>query len=83
MFYLRPRPNCQEAPDSVQYAPQIQGGLLWDVFPQYHGPAPHHSGQWNDVKLVIYGKRMNIYVNGATQPTLKVKRPEATQTKAT
>ena len=22
MFYLRPRPNCQEAPDCVQYAPQ-------------------------------------------------------------
>jgi hypothetical protein len=28
------------------------------------------------VKLVISGKRMNIYVNGATQPTLKVSRLE-------
>ena len=76
MFYLRPSPNCQDAPDCVQYAPQIHGALLWDVFPQYQGPAPLHSGQWNHVKLVISGKRMNIYVNGATQPTLKVSRLE-------
>ena len=76
MFYLRPRPNCQEAPDCVQYAPQTHGVLLWDVFPQYQGPAPLHSGQWNHVKLVISGKRMNIYVNGVTQPTLKVSRLE-------
>jgi hypothetical protein len=76
MFYLRPRPNCQQAPDCVQYAPQIHGALLWDVFPQYQGPAPLHSGQWNHVKLVISGKRMNIYFNGATQPTLKVSRLE-------
>lgn len=77
MFYLRPRPNCQEAPDCVQYAPQVHGVLLWDVFPQYQGPAPLHSGQWNHVKLVVSGKRMNIYVNGATQPTLKISRLES------
>jgi hypothetical protein len=76
MFYLRPRPNCQEAPDCVQYAPQTRGALLWDIFPQYQGPAPLHSGQWNHVRLVISGKRMNIYFNGATQPTLKVSRLE-------
>jgi len=76
MFYLRPRPNCQEAPDCVQYAPQTHGALLWDVFPQYQGPAPLHAGQWNHVRLVISGKRMNIYVNGATQPTLKISRLE-------
>jgi hypothetical protein len=76
MFYLRPRPNCQEAPDCVQYAPQVRGALLWDVFPQYQGPAPLHSGQWNHVKLVISGKRMNIYLNGAMEPTLKVSRLE-------
>ncbi len=44
MFYLRPRPKCEEAPDCVQYAPQTHGVLLWDVFPQYQGPAPLHPG---------------------------------------
>ena len=64
-FYLRPRPKCEDAPDCVQYAPQTHGILLWDVFPQYQGPAPLHQGDWNHVKLVISGRRMNIFINGA------------------
>ena len=76
MFYLRPQPNCPEAPDCVQYAPQTHGVLLWDLFPQYQGPAPLRTGQWNHVKLVISGKRMDIYINSATQPTLKIGRLE-------
>jgi hypothetical protein len=75
MFYLRPRPKCEEAPDCVQYAPQTHGVLLWDVFPQYQGPAPLHPG-WNHVKLVVSGKRMNIFINGASQPTLAIGRLE-------
>jgi hypothetical protein len=75
-FYLRPRPNCQEAPDCVQYAPQTHGVLLWDLFPQYQGPAPLREGEWNHVKLVISGKRMNIFVNGGRQPTLTIGRLE-------
>jgi hypothetical protein len=76
MFYLRPRPKCEDAPDCVQYAPQTHGVLLWDVFPQYQGPAPLRQGDWNHVKLVISGRRMNIFINGATEPTLKIGRLE-------
>jgi hypothetical protein len=76
MFYLRPRPKCEEAPDCVQYAPQTHGVLLWDMFPQYQGPAPLRQGGWNHVKLVISGRRMNIFINGATAPTLKIGRLE-------
>jgi hypothetical protein len=76
MFYLRPRPKCQEAPDCVQYAPQTHGVLLWDMFPQYQGPAPLRQGEWNHIKLVVSGRRMNIFINGATQPTLKIGRLE-------
>ncbi len=76
MFYLRPSPKCSEAPDCVQYAPQTHDVLLWDMFPQYQGPAPLHQDGWNHVKLVVSGKRMNIYINGATEPTLKVGRLE-------
>ncbi len=76
MFYLRPRPKCEEAPDCVQYAPQTHGVLLWDLFPQYQGPAPLHQGEWNHIKLVVSGKRMNIFVNGQVQPALKIGRLE-------
>lgn len=75
-FYLRPTPKCQEAPDCVQYAPQTHGVLLWDLFPQYQGPAPLREGEWNHVKLVVSGKRMNIFVNGGRQPTLTIGRLE-------
>jgi hypothetical protein len=71
-FYLRPRPNCEEAPDCVQYAPQSHGVLLWDLFPQYQSPAPLKESGWNHVKLVVSGRRMNIFINGAASPTLKI-----------
>jgi hypothetical protein len=76
MFYLRPRPKCEDAPDCVQYAPQTHGVLLWDMFPQYQGPAPLRQGDWNHVKLVVSGRRMNIFINGATEPTMKIGRLE-------
>jgi hypothetical protein len=75
-FYLRPQPNCATAVDCMQYAPQSHGVLLWDVFPQYQAPAPLKEGTWNQIKLVVSGRRMNIFVNGATAPTLAVGRLE-------
>jgi hypothetical protein len=75
-FYLRPRPNCSEATDCTQYAPQTHGVLLWDLFPQYQAPAPLREGEWNHIKLVISGQRMNVFINGAKSPTLKIGRLE-------
>ncbi len=76
MFYFRPNGDCAKAPDCLQYAPETRGILLWDVFPQYQVPAPIRDGEWNHVKLVISGKRMNMYVNHSATPTLKVGRLE-------
>jgi hypothetical protein len=76
MFYLRPIANCDRSPACIQYAPQAHGVLLWDLFPQYQGPAPLRPDDWNHVKLVVSGRRMNIFINGALQPTLKVGRLE-------
>ncbi len=71
-FYLRPRPKCDEAPDCVQYAPQTHGVLLWDLFPQYQSPAPLKESGWNHVKLVVSGRRMDVFINGTKSPTLKI-----------
>jgi hypothetical protein len=76
MFYFRPNGKCSEAPDCLQYAPETHNILLWDVFPQYQVPAPIHDGEWNHVKLVISGRRMNMYINHSATPTLKVGRLE-------
>jgi hypothetical protein len=80
-FYLRPRPKCDAAEDCIQYAPQTHGVLLWDVFPQYQSPAPVQETTPNHIKMVISGRRMNIYVNppangGMMAPTLAIGRLE-------
>ena len=79
-FYLRPKPKCDQAVDCMQYAPQTHGVLLWDVFPQYQGPAPLKDDGPNHIKMVISGQRMNIFVNGATSPTLAIGRLEGDTT---
>jgi hypothetical protein len=71
-FYLRPSANCAEAPDCIQYAPETHGVLLWDLFPQYQSPAPLKVSGWNHVKLVVSGRRMNIFINGTKAPTKKI-----------
>jgi hypothetical protein len=80
-FYLRPRPKCDAAVDCIQYAPQTHGVLLWDVFPQYQSPAPVDESTPNHIRMVISGRRMDIYVNppangSMTAPTLSVARLE-------
>ena len=75
-FYLRPHDNCDKAEDCIQYAPNTHGVLLWDLFPQYQSPAPIKLNDWNHLKFVINGKRMNIFINGATTPTFQVGRLE-------
>jgi hypothetical protein len=45
------------------------------MFPQYQAPAPLRENEWNHIKMVISGQRMNIFVNGkesGAPPTLKV-----------
>jgi hypothetical protein len=61
----------------VQYAPQIHGVLLWDLYPQYQSSAPLKLGEWNHIKLVISAHRMNVYVNGSATPVLRIPNLEA------
>jgi hypothetical protein len=71
-LYFRPQENCATEPDCVQYAPFTHEVLLWDLFPQYQGPAPLRQNEWNHVKVVVSGRRMNLFVNGAMSPTLAI-----------
>ena len=50
--------------------------LLWDFFPQYQNRAPLRENGWNHIKMVVSGRRMNVFVNDATSPTLEVGRLE-------
>jgi hypothetical protein len=72
MLYIRVSPDCPASQDCLQYVPIIKGRVLWDVYPQYQAAAPFRENEWNHIRLVISGKRMNVYVNGRTEPSLRV-----------
>jgi hypothetical protein len=76
LVYLRPDPRCPAFHACVQYAPQTHGVLLWDLFPQYQTRAPLRENGWNHIKMVVSGRRMNIFVNDAPSPTLEIGRLE-------
>ena len=64
--------NCPAFRACIQYAPQTHGVLLWDFYPQYENRAPLRENGWNHIKMVVSGRRMNVFVNDATSPTLEV-----------
>src|SRR5580765_6595367 len=76
LLYLRPDPNCPAFRACIQYAPQTHGVLLWDFFPQYQNRAPLRENGWNHIKMVVSGRRMQVFVNDAPSPTLQVGRLE-------
>jgi len=72
LLYLRPDPACPAFRACVQYTPQTHGVLLWDLFPQYQARAPLRENGWNHIKMVVSGRRMNVFVNDVPSPTLEV-----------
>ena len=77
--YLRSFPECRASNDCIQYAPVIHGFMLWNVYPQYQTRAPILDG-WNHFKLIVSGRRMNVYINNSTRPILAVGNLESSST---
>jgi len=71
-FYLRPGPDCPPSDDCVQYAPVTHGVMLWDFYPEYQASAPVRETGWNHVRLVIFGRRMDVYINHELSPSLRL-----------
>ena len=71
------------ANEAIQYTPYFDGINMWDMYPQYQAPAPIKKGDWNHLKLVISGKRMNVYVNGLPDPVLEIPELEGRETDGT
>ena len=71
-FYIRSFPDCRAENDCIQYSPVINGFMLWNVYPEYQRRAPVAFDKWNHVRLVVSGKRMNVFLNDSVQPTLAV-----------
>lgn len=80
LLYLRPDPACPAFRACIQYAPQTRGVNLWDLFPQFQTRAPLRESAWNHIRMVVSGRRMNVFVNDAASPTLAVGRLEGDAT---
>lgn len=75
--YLRTaRAGHPAAMDAIQYAPNVKGVLLWDLFYWFQGPANIKKDDWNHIKLVVSGAQMVVYVNDVTTTTLEIPQLE-------
>jgi hypothetical protein len=73
VFYLRlGREENHKRNDAVQYAPLIKTVNLWDMLPQYQGPAVLENRNWNHIKIIVSGAQMRAYVNDMNRPALEV-----------
>jgi hypothetical protein len=64
------------ANEGIQYTPYFGGVNMWDMYPQYQGPAPTLKDSWNHLKLVISGKQMKVYMNRQPRPVLWIPKLE-------
>lgn len=71
-LYFRPSVDCAVSDDCIQYMPTAHHVFEWDLYGQYQTRAPINPDRWNHIKLVVSGGRMNVFVNGASSPTLAV-----------
>lgn len=74
--YLRTDSDCPTSIECVQYAPVAHGNVQWDVYPEYQAAAPVHATGWNHVRLVMSGRRMQVFINAQATPSLAVGRLE-------
>jgi hypothetical protein len=80
-IYLRTKKDdTKRNDDDIQYAPVVNGVLLFNMMSHFDGPAPVHNKEWNHVKLVVYGMQMRVYVNDMNDPVLEIPRLESNST---
>jgi hypothetical protein len=71
-LYFRPSPDCATSDECIQYMPTAYHVFEWDLYGQYQTHAPIKHDDWNHIKLVVSGGRMNVFVNGSASPSLAV-----------
>lgn len=71
-FYLRlPKALDPTAFDGIQYAPYINGILMWNTYPEFQSNVNFSEYGKNHFKFVISGSRMQVFVNSDI-PALEV-----------
>ncbi len=83
-FYLRTQGGDKPgALWPIQYTSIIKGVNMWDMYPQYQGPAAFKKTEWNHIRLVMNGLQMRAYINDMQHPVMEVPRLEGNTTTGT
>jgi hypothetical protein len=72
-FYMRPHQSGN--PDANQYTPIFNGLPGWQLYygEGYGAPVRYDSDQWTHVRIVVNGKRAEVYVKDMESPALVVR----------
>lgn len=77
IVYLRTNSTTNRlANDGIQYSPYVGGVNLWDLYPEYQAPALLKPNEWNHVKLIVSGYRLQVFLNHSPQATLDIPQLE-------
>lgn len=70
-FYLRSHQSGN--PDANQYTPIFNNTAAWQIYygPRYAAPTEYRFDTWMPVKLVVKGKKMDVYVD-SDKPVLHI-----------
>ncbi len=78
IVYLRTNSTTNPlANDGIQYSPYVGGVNLWDLYPEYQAPALLKPGEWNHLKLIVSGRRLQVFLNHSRQVVLDIPQLEA------
>lgn len=72
-FYMRPHQSGN--PDANQYTPIFNGVPAWQLYygEGYGAPVKYDYEQWTHVKIVVNGRRAEVYVRDMEAPALVVR----------
>jgi hypothetical protein len=71
-FYLRPHQSGN--PDANQYQPVFNGVASWQLYygEGYSAPTRYDNNRWTHVRIVVSGRRAEIYIKDMETPALFV-----------
>lgn len=67
------------ASEGIQYTPYFDAINMWDMYSEYQAAAMAKAGEWNHVKLVMAGARMQVFLNNAPRPVLDIPKLEGNE----
>lgn len=72
-FYVRPHQSGN--PDANQYSPVFNGLSAWQLYygEGYGAPVSYDYDRWTHVRIVVSGRRAEVYVGDAETPSLVVR----------